>query len=561
MENKNNNSQGTYIWAMGGLNEIGKNMYIIESGDDLLVVDSGIKFASQELLGMNGLVPNYSYLENFKGRINILITHGHEDHIGGIPYLLSKLKNIDKIFVPLLPSELIKRKLTEFKSIKLPEMVIYNGDFVIKTKNFEIDFFSVSHSIPDAFGSCIKTPDGIIVTAGDYRFDFGMEDKGTDIHKIVEISKRGVDVFLGESTNAETAGFSETEMIVINNIMDLISEATGRVFLSTFASNLGRIEKLIERSVKIGRKISLIGRSMENNVKTFKSLGLLNAKESDFISAKELDTIPDKEVLVILTGSQGEEKAALNRIANGEHQKITLKESDLVILSSNPIPGNFLNVENLINSLYRSNARIVKHSPTLKVHASGHATASEMQLMFKLINPRFIIPIHGEFKMLKTSMKNAASIEFEKNRVIIITNGQKVLLKDKIAESTEIFVDVSARIIDGKSITNDSEKILLERNEISNEGIFKIILVIDKLKKVILSNPAISTRGVFIVKNSIAMISKISWSLREEIDTLLKSKDIVTDKEIKDKTREIVKFYIWKNKKKNPLISTTIFNQ
>lgn len=560
MENNIKNENGTYIWAMGGLNEIGKNMYIIENGDDLLIIDSGIKFANEELLGMNGLVPNFEYLEKFQGDISLIITHGHEDHIGGIPYLLSKVKHVNKIYVPLLPSELIKRKLTEFKHITPPDMVVYDKDSKLSTRKFKVDFFSVAHSIPHAFGIAIETPDGIVVSAGDYRFDFGMKDSYTDIHKIVEISKRGVDIFLGESTNAERSGFSETEMIVINNIMNIIRDAKGRVFLSTFASNLGRIKKIIEQATQINKRICLIGRSMENNVKTFKAIGLLNASDTDFISSKELGTIPDNEVLIILTGSQGEERAALNRIANGDFPKVNFKESDSIILSSNPIPGNFSNVENLINNLYRANVKVFRHGPGSKIHASGHATASEMQLMFKLIDPKYIVPIHGEFKMLKTTQKNATNSKMAKENIIIATNGQKVLLKNHEASLTNILVDISASIIDGKNISSDSEKILKERIEISNEGIFNVVLVVNKKNKNLLANPMISTRGVMIVRDSIAMISKISYVVKDEVDILLKSSSDLSDIAIQAKVKETVKFFIWKNKKKNPLIEVTIFN-
>ncbi|MGL5630364.1 MAG: ribonuclease J [Mycoplasmoidaceae bacterium] len=550
---------GVFIWAMGGLNEIGKNMYIIEDKDEILIIDSGIKFVSQELLGMNGLVPNFQYLQNFKGTINLLITHGHEDHIGGIPYLISKIENIKTIYCPQLPAELVKKKIAEFKLKTPPPIIIYDKDFLIKTNSFEIDFFTVAHSIPHAFGAAIKTKEGIIVTAGDYRFDFGMTGSETDIHKIVEISKRGVDVFLGESTNAETVGFSDTEMIIVKNVLNIIKSSKGRVFLSTFASNLGRIEKILAEVENLNRKICLMGRSMENNVRVFKQLGLLNIKESNFISAKEITTVPDDELLVILTGSQGEERAALNRIANDDFPKVSFKPSDTVILSSNPIPGNFLNVENLVNSLHRSGAKIYRHTASNKIHASGHATASEMQLMFNIIKPKYIIPIHGEYKMLKSSQKNANSeIDSSKN-VIIIANGQKVFFKNHIPQMTDIWVDVTANIIDGKSISSDSEKILQERIDISNDGIFSITLVISKANNNLVTNPTVSTRGVIIVKNSIPLISKISYSVKDEIEKALHENSNVTEKILSDIAKEVINFFIWKNYKKTPLVEVIIF--
>ncbi|MGL4647659.1 MAG: ribonuclease J [Mycoplasmoidaceae bacterium] len=550
----------TYLFAMGGLEEIGKNMYCIQHNEELVIVDAGIKFANSELLGMNGMVPNYKYLKKWNHKISLFITHGHEDHIGGVPYLLNEVKNIDKIYAPLLSSELIKKKMAEFRNNKC-EIIIYDENTTVNTKHFFIDFFKVCHSIPDSYGVAINTPNGLIVSAGDFRFDFAEELEQTDIHKIAEISKRDICIFLGESTNSDSPGFSESESQIITNITNILKEAKGRIFLSTFASNLGRIEKVIEIALKLNRKICLLGRSIENNVKTSKKTGMLDLNDLDMISAKDLNDVPDNEVLIFLTGSQGEEKAALNQIANGVHPKIVIKPNDLIILSSNPIPGNFLAVENLVNKLYKTGARVIKHDWKNKIHASGHATTQEQQLMLKLMNPKYLVPIHGEIKMLKSMKRNASQVNFHPDNVFVIKNGDFLKLKNRELNFTNIKINVKPVLIDGKILSSDSYQVLEERRIISTEGIFNIILNVNKKEKKLVHQPAVSTRGSFYVKDSIAMISKISFSIRETLEKEMQNaKEELSDEKINEICRNISKYYIWKNKKINPLIITTIFN-
>ncbi|MGL5246194.1 MAG: ribonuclease J [Mycoplasmoidaceae bacterium] len=551
----------TYLFAMGGLGEIGKNMYCIQYNDEIIIIDTGIKFTSGHL-GMNGMVPNFQYLKKGNYKMTLIITHGHEDHIGGVPYLLTEVKNIDKIYASILPVEMIKKKLSEFKNAAKTEILTYEDDTVIQTENFKIDFFRVCHSIPDSYGVSIETPDGIIASAGDFRFDFGEEDDKTDIHKIAEISKRDVCVFLGESTNSDQPSFSESETAIIDNLKKIIRNAKGRILLSTFASNLGRIEKIVEIALKLNKKICLIGRSMENNIKTSKKVGLLNISELDLISSKDLDDVPDNEVLILLTGSQGEERAALSQISNGTHSKILIKESDVIILSSNPIPGNYLSVEMLVNKLSKTGATIIKHDWKNRIHASGHATAQEQQLMLKLMNPKYLVPIHGEIKMLKSMKENASKINFNPDNVFIIKNGDFLKLKNKTLSHTKIKINTNPMFIDGRTAIEDSELVLEERKIISSKGIFNIIIVVDKKDKKITNQPSISTRGCFYVKDSIGMISKIAFTIREEIEKEMETiNSEISNEKIEDITKNIAKYFIWKNKKVNPLIVVTIFEK
>ena len=555
-----NKRDTTYIFAVGGLDEVGKNSYAIEYNEETIMVDYGIKFASSDLLGINGIVANTAYfVENRRPIEMLLITHGHEDHIGGIPYLLQTTE-VKKICAPILATELIKRRLSEFKNLKYnPEIIAYDDNSNFKTKYFEIDFFRVCHSIPDSFGMCIKTPDGRIVSAGDYRYDFGKDTDDTNIHKLVEMSNRGIDVFLSESTNSDQPGFSISEDNIINNVETLIKNAKGRTFVATFASNLGRIEKIIERAIKLGRRVCIMGRSMESNIKTSKKLGYLKISETDFISAKEVANCKDNQVLIVLTGSQGEEMAALNQMAEGKYQKLSLKNTDTIIMSSNPIPGNFKSVETLVNKLYKQGVILHTNSPNFRIHSSGHATIQELQMMFKILKPKYLIPIHGESKMLSAMKRNAKAIGIDPNNVFVLTNGLKVELKNHIMTPTKIRIDAAPIYIDKKVASKSTTDLINKRKVLSEEGIFNVIVMVDFQNKKVTRNPMLTTRGCFFAKDSSSLISKISFSIKDEVEKMLNQGETSKQKII-DSVNKTVKFYVWKNKKKNPIVTTTIFD-
>lgn len=561
-ETDSNQKDRTYIFAMGGLEEIGKNMYVIEHNDEIVVVDVGIKFSSSDLLGVNGIIPNFDYLiKNNKKITKLIITHGHEDHIGGIPYCVKSV-NIGTIHSPLLAAELIKRRLEEFKDIKtIPSIEVFSDDTVIKTKYFEIDFFRVCHSIPDCFGLFIKTPNGNLISAGDYRFDFGQDTDDTNIHKIVEMSNRGVDLFLAESTNSGQPNFSESEDDIIENINSILLDTKSRVFVATFASNLGRIEKIIERGINANRKICIMGRSMEANIKTSIKVGYLRLKDSDFISTKEILTTPDHEVLVILTGSQGEEMAALNLMAENKYSKISLKPSDTILLSSKPIPGNFKSVDVLVNKLFKLGVNVIQHSSSFKIHASGHATKQEQQMMMKLIKPNYIFPIHGESKMLISMKENAIAIGFKPEQIIIATNGQKLELFKKQITLTNKCIDTTPVLINGKKPSINTYQLVEERRKVSEDGIFMALISIDKKNRKLSKNPMITTRGCIYAKSSAALISKISYSIKDEIEELFKTNSKLTNNEISEIVKKNINSYIWKNKRKHPVVLTTIFDK
>ncbi|MCV3743774.1 ribonuclease J [Ureaplasma sp. ES3154-GEN] len=551
-----NNQIPTYLFALGGLDEVGKNTYIVEHDDEILIVDCGIKFANAKMPGFDGLVANYDYLiENAHKIHSLVITHGHEDHIGGIPHLLRRV-NIKKIYAPPLAVKLIERRLQENKDIKPPQIISFLDDDHYVSKYFKVDYFRVCHSIPDSFGIVIDTPNGIVVETGDYRFDFATAGDQTNLHKIAEVAKRGVAVLMSESTSAEIPGFSESELYIIQNIHDYMKKAKHRIFISTFASNLGRVEQIIAIAVSMNRKVVVAGKSMEANVKTSRKLNYLNINDKSFVSIKEIDNYKDEEICVILTGSQGEEHAALNVMANGEHSRITLKPTDTIILSSNPIPGNYMQVEKMINKLYRLGVTVYENSGDKKIHSSGHATRSEQQLMIQAVSPNYLFPIHGEHKMLKGIKQNAIDLGFDADKVIIATNGEKLQLLNGVLSATNEFIDATPNYINGADVSSNYNDLLTQRNTLSSDGLVNVVVCLNKTK--VIGNPTISTRGCFFAKESVNLVNKLSTSVKDKTNQMLAKKESLTN--IQKELIKEVKSIIWFWRKKNPLIDISLFN-
>jgi ribonuclease J len=382
-----------------------------------------------------------------------------------------------------------------------------------------VEAFKVCHSIPDCLGVYIQTKDAKIVSTGDFRFDFSTEGDQTDINKIAEIGLRDVDLLLCESTNGEKPGFSVSEQVIIDNLRRLITSAKGRVFVSLFASNLERGQHLLQIALQCKRKLVLLGRSMKNAMNTAMDIKYLNIGKSDIIeNLKEINEYPDNEVFVLMTGSQGEEMAALNQMAIGNNPFFAIKPTDTIILSSSPIPGNFRKVEELVNKLYKSRANIVVNTAALNIHASGHATQQEQQLMIKLVNPRYLVPIHGEIKMHFALKKTAHTSGIKREQTIIVQNGQKVEINDHVVSATTEVVDTSDVYIDGNSVSNNSDNVLKFRQMMSSDGIFSVVLIFDKEKRALKFMPHLSSRGIFYTKTFLSLITKISYSIKDKID-------------------------------------------
>ncbi len=555
-----NTKQPTLFWCLGGIDEIGKNMYVFQQSDEIFIVDCGIKFAEEDLPGIAGIICPFEELKEQADKIKgLLITHGHEDHIGGIPYLLMSIEHPFPIYGGKLTLELIKKRLSEFPEIKVPELIEIDDSTIIKTDEFKIEFFRVCHSIPDAFGIYLETKNARIVESGDFKFDFSTNGDEFDMAKVSEFARRDVDLLLCESTNAETKGFAASEKEVIDELKNIIENAPSRVFVSTFASNLQRIEEVILLAIKNNRKICMFGRSMNTNINIAINTGLLNVSKEAFIDSSELNNFPNNEILVLCTGSQGEEMAALNQMAIGRNPKVVLEPSDTIILSSNPIPGNFESVEQLVNRLYMKNVHVETNSKESKLHSSGHATQMEQQLLFKLVNPQYIIPIHGEYKMLRALKQNAVDSAIHPDNIFQVARGQIVEIYNHKLKVTQDFFDIYDVYVNNGKIDDDSTATLKYRKILSRDGIFNVTLLINYNTKKLVALPSISTRGTFFIRESHKLLTKISYSIKERVSSYLARCKTINNSTIRHLVSNTASFYIWSNKRKRPIVRTTIF--
>ena len=483
----------TKFIILGGLGEIGKNMYAVEHNDEIIIIDAGISFADMTTFGVDYLVPDYTYLKENEDKIKALfITHGHEDHIGGIPFLLSVV-NIPAIYAPNQASELIKLKLLD-KNIRYDNVFTYKSDDIIKFKYFEVDFFLTTHSIPDSHGIRIKTPNGTVVTTGDFKFDLTPIGPMADLHKMARIGEEGVDLLVSDSTNALNEGVSNSESKVDGVINDIFSKhKVERIIIATFASNIYRLKHIVETCYKYKRKICIFGRSMENNIDISIKGGYINHKEL-FISPQEANELKPSEVCILCTGSQGEPLAALSRIADDEHKSIKLRPDDVVIFSSSPIPGNAMSIGKTINKLYLKGVKVYTNSDTTDIHTSGHANMEELKLMIRLIKPKYMLPFHGEYRMLKNHADISTMCGVDKNNTFILDNGDTLIMNNHIITKGEKIKQEDV-FVDGNSASEIATQVIRDRKIMAGDGILVIIANIDMKNKKLLIKPAITTRG------------------------------------------------------------------
>ena len=511
----------TKIIPLGGLGEVGKNMYVVMHDSEIIIVDSGVMFPDDELLGIDYVIPDYTFLKENESKIkSLVITHGHEDHIGGIPFLLQTV-NIPKIYAPANAKELIEKKLDE-RNIIYKNLIVYDENTVIKTKYFNIEFFRTTHSIPDSHGLAIDTPNGTIVMTGDFKFDMTPIGPMSNLHKMARIGEKGVSVLMSDSTNALSPGTSLSESVVDENLGEIFSSCkNNRIILATFASNVYRIKHIIETCKKNNRKIALFGRSMENMVDIALKCGYFKDK-SIIITAEEANHLKPSEVCLLCTGSQGEPLAALSRIASGSHRQITLMPNDVVIFSSSPIPGNAASVSKTINKLYKKGVKVFTNSMT-DIHSSGHANQDELKLMIRLFKPKYFVPYHGEFRMLKMHADLGIVCGVNKENTFVLENGDVLalskneLFRDGKVQAGEVYVD-------GSRIGDVGSAVIKDRILMSNNGILVIIANIDTKNKILLGSPAITTRGYILVNENADLIKEIQNKAGEIINSELKKK-------------------------------------
>lgn len=513
----------TKVFALGGLGEVGKNMYCVQNKDEIIIVDSGVMFPEDDLLGIDYVIPDYTYLKLNENKIKaLLITHGHEDHIGSIPFLLQSV-NIPKIYAPAQAKALIDKKLEE-KNIKYKNLIVYHENTKIKTKYFNIEFFRTTHSIPDSHGIAIHTPNGTIVMTGDFKIDLTPIGPMSNIHKMARIGEAGVRLLMSDSTNATIPGTSLSESVVDENLREIFSnEKENRIILATFASNIYRLKHIIEICRQNKRKVALFGRSMDTSIDIAIKCGYIKDRKI-IITPEEANRLKPSQVCLLCTGSQGEPLAALSRIANGSHKQIKLTPNDIVIFSSSPIPGNAASVAKTINKLYLKGVKVYTNGTT-EIHSSGHGCQNELKLMIRLFKPEYFAPYHGEYRMLKTHCDLATTCDIPKENTFILENGDVInLTKDRVYKEGHVPADDI--YVDGSRIGDVGNMVIKDRKLMSSNGILVIIANIDLANRKLLAKPMITTRGYILVNENEMLIKQIEKNAGNIIDKKLKAKNV-----------------------------------
>ncbi|XP_032746483.1 ribonuclease J-like [Rattus rattus] len=545
----------TKCFALGGIEEIGKNCYCIEHDDEILVIDIGVKFVNkQHLPGLSGVIPTMDYLKKNQQKLKaLIISHGHEDHIGGIVHALKQI-SFPVIYTPIIAAELIKRKLDD-NEIPAQNIVLYSDKSVFATKHFMIDFYRVNHSIPDSFGVSIMSPNGLIVCSGDFRFDFTSRNDKVDLYKIGQIAQRGVDLLMCESTNAEQPGFNDSEKGVINELHNIMSYVKGRIIITFFASNIGRVEEVFKIATSLNKKIVILGHSIDSNISASQRVGYLKFDSKTLISSRDAASYPDDEILIICTGSQGEETSALSNISKNKHPHIKLKSTDTIIFSSNVIPGNTYAFESLINRLCKSGCEIHLNTPYLRIHSSGHAAKLEQQLFVSLIRPNFLMPIHGETRMLKCLYRNCVEMGFDPNKIFVVKNGDVVHLLNREAYVSQEKVDAFPVYIDGNEVTASGEDISKARSELGNRGyLFMHIFMNGKTGEIYAVSPLVNAGSYFVSESNFS--KNLNHLVQQEIKQITRSK--FTSDELRTKLTQTISKELYDNKKQKPIVEIII---
>lgn len=548
----------TLIYAMGGLGEIGKNTYCFEHGNEILIVDAGVRFPEDNLLGVDYVIPDYTHLikHNRKRKI-LVITHGHEDHIGGIPFLLRSVQ-IEAIYAPRFASALIRKKLEEHRMVKNVKLIEINDQSSIHMKHFTVGFFNTIHSIPDSLGILINTPNGRVVETGDFKFDLTPLGLNADYQVMAYMGQIGVDLLMSDSTNSGVEDFSISEKKVAQEIMDIMRKTTGRLIVATFASNVLRVAQILEAAVKCGRKVCIFGRSMENVVTIGRKMGNIKIGEEHFLAPEELNHTPSNKICIVCTGSQGEPLAALSRIANGTHRWIKLIPGDTVVFSSSPIPGNGGSVNQVVNKLFRAGANVLTKSVLNNLHTTGHASQEEQKLMLQLIKPKYFMPVHGEYKMLVQHKNTAIETGVAPENIFTCANGDVLILRDHKVFPSSWRIQADDIYVDGNDISGLSTAVLKDRKILANNGLVSVVIAIDSKENKILMKPMIVSRGFVFIKDSQSLLKEAENIVYQALKDKMAQR--TTFGELKNCVRSTLEPFLYNKTHRNPIVIPVIIN-
>ncbi|WP_093269607.1 ribonuclease J [Psychrobacillus sp. OK032] len=548
----NTTDQKVSIFALGGVNEIGKNMYVLQSEDDIVVIDCGSKFPDESLLGIDLIIQDISYLQENQEKIRALIvTHGHEDHTGGIPYFLKQV-NVP-IYATNLTLGLIEIKLKEHGLLRRTKLFMIDSESELQLGTIKTTFFKTSHSIPDCLGIAFHTSQGTIVHTGDFKFDWTPVDKqGSDIHKMAALGENGVLLLLSESTNAERPGSTSSEQVVGDHIEEAFRHAPRKVFISTFASNVHRVQQIVNAAIKTNRKLVLLGRSMVNVVSVAIERGYLDVPENMIIEANEVNSMDPEKVVILCTGSQGEPMAALSRLSSSNFRQVEVLPDDTVILAAGPIPGNERSISRIIDNLFQLGARVIYGSGSVTgLHVSGHACQEELKLMLTLMKPKYFIPIHGEYRMLHQHRLLAESVGVQTENIFIVSNGDVVDIVNNEAIQTRS-VDAGNVFVDGIGVGDVGEIILRDRKLLSEDGMLVIVTTISKSQGNIISGPDTISRGFIYGPESGELINEVNQIVKTTID---KMKDNNRNQRVlKQNIKKTVEKHLYSRTKRKPMI-------
>ena len=545
------NTNKVKVMALGGLNEIGKNMTVIEYKDEIVVIDAGLSFPEDEMLGVDIVIPDITYLLKNKDKVKgIFITHGHEDHIGALPYILKKID------VPVYGTRfsigLIEAKLKEHR-LNNVKLNVVTPKQIVKLKNISVEFIKNNHSIPGSCSLAIHTEQGVIFHTGDFKIDLTPIDGDVmDLHRICELGSSGVLLMLADSTNVEKPGFTMSERTVGSGLDDLFRKANGsRIIVATFASNVHRLQQIINMAVKFNRKVAISGRSMVNVIGVARELGYLDMEDDTLIDLNDISKYDDSELVIITTGTQGEPMSALARMSSSEHKKVEIKEGDLVIISAHPIPGNEKLISKVINLLFERGARVV-YNDIADIHVSGHAAQEDLKLINRMVKPKFFMPVHGEFRMLKRHAALANELGMPEQNVFVMQTGQ-VLELDRNSARVTTTVPTGNVLVDGLGVGDVGNIVLRDRKHLSEDGLMIVVVTISKEDGKVLAGPDIISRGFVYVRESEDLMDGVKNVIKDVLNEC-EEKNIKEWAYLKNNIKENLKEYLYIKTKRNPMI-------